>query len=81
MGNDIDHQPAYDQSINAEMQLQQGNEMKNTKVIRRSPGHDGKNVDTYSSIPIHNTIIYDVMFTEGAIKEYAANVSAENMMA
>ena len=40
-GKRINQQPAYDQIINAEVQLQLGEEMVNGKVIQRTIGPDG----------------------------------------
>ena len=34
----------------------------------------------YHENPILNSIIYDVEFPDGHIKEYAANILAENML-
>ena len=73
-------QPAYDQIINAEVQLQLGEEMVNGKVIQRTIGTDGQVTGTYDNNPILNSIIYDVEFPDGQVKEYAANIIAENML-
>ena len=78
-GKLINQQPAYDQIINAEVQLQLGEEMVNGKVIQRAIGPDGKVTGTYDNYPFLNSIIYDVEFHDGQVKEYAANIIAENM--
>ena len=41
-GKLINQQPAYDQIINAEVQLQLGEEMDTGKVIQRTIGPDGQ---------------------------------------
>ena len=79
-GKLINQQPAYDQIINAEVQLQLGEEMVNGKVIQRTIGPDGKVTGTYDNNPFLNSIIYDVEFPDGQVKEYAANIIAENML-
>ena len=79
-GKLINQQPAYDQIINAEVQLQLGEEMVNGKVIQRTIGPDGQVTGTYDNNPFLNSIIYDVEFPDGQVKEYAANIIAENML-
>ena len=59
-GKLINQQPAYDQIINAEVQLQLGEEMVNGKVIQRTIGPDGQVTGTYDNNPFLNSIIYDV---------------------
>ena len=79
-GKFINQQPAYDQIINAEVQLQLGEEMVNGKVIQRTIGPDGQVTGTYDNNPFLNSIIYDVEFPDGQVKGYAANIIAENML-
>ena len=79
-GKLIDQQPAYDQIINAEVQVQLGEEMVNGKVIQRTIGPGGQVTGTYDNNPFLNSIIYDVEFPAGQVKEYAANIIAENML-
>lgn len=79
-GKLINQQPAYDSIINAEVQLQLGNEMSLGKVKRRAIGPDGTTVGTYCDNPIMNSIVYEVEFPDGQVKEYAANIIAENML-
>jgi hypothetical protein len=70
--------------INADVLLAQGQDLKAAKVLRRAKDHqDGSNiVGTYDDNPILNTMVYDVEFPDGAaVKEYSANVIAENMYA
>ena len=78
--NLINQQPAYDQIINAEVQLHLGEEMDTDKVIQRNIGPDGQVTGTYDSNPYLNSIIYDVDFPDGQVKEYAADIIAENML-
>jgi len=79
-GRLIDQQPAYDQIINAEVLLQQGTDVCKGKVKRRAVGPDGRTTGSYDDNPILNSIIYEVELPDGQIKEYAANVIAENML-
>ena len=79
-GKLINQQPAYDQIINAEVQLQLGEEMVTGKVTQRTVGPDGQVTGTYDNNPYLNSIIYDLEFPDGQVKEYAANIIAENML-
>ena len=79
-GRLINQQPAYDRLLNAEVQLQQGNDMTNARVTQRALGPDGTTVGSYDDNPMLNSIVYEVEFPNGEIKEYSANVIAENML-
>ena len=50
------------------------------KVVRRAIGEDGKVIGSPNDNPILNTLIYDVEFTDGVTKQYAANFIAENIL-
>jgi len=80
-GTAVFEKPITDHWINAELSLPQGEEMKAAKVIGRSKDKHGKVTGTYDDNPLVNTMVYDVEFPDGAIREYAANVIAENMYA
>ena len=54
--------------------------MVNGKVIQRTIGHDGQVTGTYDNNPFLNSIIYDLKLPDGQVKEYAANIIAENML-
>ena len=40
---------------------------------------EGEVVSSYNENPFLNTLVYDVQFPDGEIKEYVANVIAENI--
>ena len=46
------------------------------KVLQRTIGPDGQVTGTYVNNPYLNSIIYDVEFRDGQVKEYAANIIA-----
>ena len=73
-------QPAYDKIINAEVLLQQGDEVQSAKVLQRPIGPNGTIVGKYDDNPALNSMVYDVEFPDGAVKEYSANIIAENML-
>ena len=83
---DSDGTLAYEHSlrdtlINAEVLLPQGEKMQNARVKGRHLNHNGQVVGTFDENPFLNSIIYDVEFPDGNIREYAANVIAQNIMA
>ena len=79
-GRLINQQLLYDKLINAEVQLQLDDQMATSKVQRRALGPDGRAVGSYDDNPILNYIIYKLEFSDSQVKEYAANVIAENML-
>lgn len=79
-GKILDQQPCYDRMINAEILLQQGDKMQMGKVVGRAVNTKGHTMGTYDNNPMLNSIIYDVEFPDGEIKEFAANILAENML-
>jgi hypothetical protein len=79
-GQPLDQQPAYDHIINAELTMPHQDSMQSARVIGRSVGPDGQTTGTYHKNPILNLIVYDVEFPDGEVKEYAANIIAENLL-
>jgi hypothetical protein len=78
-GVPICEQPFYDRLIHAEVGLPQGESLKYAKVLGRAKDSEGNIVGHFDENPILNTIIYDVEFPDGAVKQYAANVIADNI--
>lgn len=79
-GHLLNQQPVYDRMLNAEVQLQNGDEIGLAKVLRRAIGPDSRVAGEYNENPLLNSIVYEVEFSDGQIKEYAANIIAENML-
>ena len=79
-GRLINQQPFYDRLINAEVELQSGELMQTGKVIGRSVNHEGAIDGSYDDNPMLNSLLYDVEFPDGQVKEYSANLIAENML-
>ena len=79
-GRILEQQPAFNKIINAEVMIQNGDEMAMGKVARRSLDADGRMTGTYHDNPFLNTITYDVEFPNGQVKEYGTNIIAENML-
>ena len=80
MGRILEQQLAFDKIINTEVMIQNGNEMTMGKVARQSLDADGRITGTYHDNPFLNTIMYDVKFSDGQVKEYGANIIAKNML-
>ena len=77
---EIDDVAEYDLYIDAEVMLpKDGQHMQAARVIGPSKDKDGKRYGTFSQNPILNTTVYDVMFPDGSVKAYAANIIAENI--
>ena len=49
------------------------------KVIGQTKDCNGSIIGSYNPNPFLNTLIYDVEFSDGNIKEYSANVIVENI--
>ena len=79
-GRLLNQQPAYDKLINSEVQLQHGDHIAVGTVRQRAIGPNGTTHGTYDDNPILNSIIYEVEFPDGQVKDYAANVIAENIL-
>ena len=73
-GRPINQQSVTDLLINAEVLLPQGDSQQMAKIIRRSIDSDGLVIGEFSDNPILNSLVYDVEFPDGVVKQYAANV-------
>ena len=78
-GKSVFEKPITNQWINAELNLPQGNTLQSAKVIGQAKNSDGEVVGIYDEIPFLNTLVHDVQFSDGEIKEYVANIIAENI--
>mmetsp|Transcript_26699 Transcript_26699/g.37842 ORF Transcript_26699/g.37842 Transcript_26699/m.37842 type:complete len:775 (+) Transcript_26699:4067-6391(+) len=79
-GKAINQLPAYDKLIHAKVQLQVDEQMQKGKVTKRAIGPNGVTAGTYDDNPYLNTVIYEVEFDDGQVREYAANLIAENIL-
>ena len=70
----------YNRYIESEVLLpRNGKEMSSSKVVNWVKDKDGKVKVTYNKNPILYTRVYDVMFPDGLVCQYAENIIAENM--
>ena len=79
-GHALNQLPAYDRLLNAEVQLQYDDHVTTGKVKCRALGPDGNMVGKYDNNPMLNSIMYEVEFADMTVKEYGANIIAENML-
>ena len=83
---DANGQPILDGSltaltISAEVLLTQGETPQLANVLSQYINKNGKVIGNYKKNPLLNTLVYDVELPDGAVKNYAANIIAENMLA
>ena len=77
---ETDDIPDLDRYLTAEVLLpQNGSHMQAARVVSRAKDDDGKIIGKYNVNPILDTRVYDVMFPDGAIQQYSANIIAENL--
>ena len=60
--------------------MHHGDESVIGSVLRRAIGPDGTVVGRHDENPMLNSIVYEVEFPDGQIKECAANLFAENLL-
>ena len=61
------------------LQIEPGKRTRGT-VRKQLVGPDGQQTGRYDDNPYLNSIVYEVEFDDGGVKEYAANIIAENML-
>ena len=66
--------------MSVEIHVHHGDIIKKGKVAGRLIGPDGTTIGQHDENPILNSVICDVEFPDGQVKEHAANVIAENML-
>ena len=78
-GQAVFEKPVLDHFIHAEVSLPKGENIQLARVIGLARNEDGSAIGMHDDNPMLNTLVYDVEFPGGTIKEYAANVIAENL--
>lgn len=79
-GQVINQQPLYDWLIHTELILAQGDELRTAKVVGRRINPDGQESGIYDENQFLNLIVCDAEFPDGKVKEYSANLIAENIL-
>ena len=79
--SDYKDEEEFESYLNAEVLLpQNGAHMRSAKVIGRAKDFDGMDISSYNPNPLLDTRVYNVMFPDGAIEQYASNVIADNIL-
>jgi hypothetical protein len=77
----LNQRPAYKKIMHSEVALQElGDSISTGKVTQHALGPDGRTAGSYDDNPMLNSIIYEVEFPDGQVKEYTVNVIVENML-
>ena len=71
----------YDRLVNAEVILPHRDKQSHATVIGKHVDSDGQEKGRSHDNPILDTTVYDVMFHDGTVKQYSANITAQNMWA
>ena len=75
--DNIGHDPAL--LVDAEVILPNRDKLEAATFLGRSKDEEGRYIGTYNENPIVDTTVYDVMFENGTVSQYAANVIAERI--
>ena len=79
---EADDIPDYDRYVNSDVLLpHDGEYMQTARVIKRATDHLGNPMGEFHTNPVMDTRVYEVMFSDGSMHRYSANVIAENMWA
>ena len=66
--------------VSAAVLLPHGEEQVMAKVLRKSVDENGQVIGVHNENPLLNTLVYDVEFSDGDVKKYAAKLIAENVL-
>ena len=77
--NNIDEISVYDKLIHAQVRLPNGQTMMEARIKGRKRDAQGCEIETYHDNPIINSKVYEVVFQDGTVKEYDANVIVDNI--
>jgi hypothetical protein len=72
---------AYDKCIGAQLDLLLQDAMASATVITRKQDPKGNPVGSSNANPLLDTCVYEVKFPDGSIKDFTANIIAQNMYA
>ena len=76
---EMDGVSGLDKYINAEVSLSNGNKIERGIVMSRVTDGRGNPVWTYDPNPIVDSRVYEVMFPNGTVNQYSANIIAESL--
>ena len=73
-------EPIDDILINTECNLPLKNQLHPAIVKKRSIDKDGREIGMFDPNPVLNTVLYDVEFNDGSVRQYTANMIAQNLV-
>ena len=76
---ELDNLSDLDKLINAEVSLPNGERIEKGIVVSRVVDRNGNPVGNYDPNPIMDSRVYEVMFPDGTIHQYAANIIEESI--
>ena len=76
-GRLLNQQPMFDRYLNLEIYDANGK----GKVVQRVTNQDGRALGTYDDHPAMNTMMYEIEYDDGSVREYGATAIAENILA
>ena len=79
-GKPINQQSLADIIINSEVLLPHEETQQMDKVIWRTINSNENIIGTFDENPVLKSLVYDIEFPDGAVKHYAANIIAENVL-
>jgi len=78
----LEHDEVVDHELYLEAEVmlpKDGVHLQAARVVGRAKDSNGKKIGLFNKNPILNTQVYEVMFPDGTVKQYAANIIAENI--
>ena len=80
-GMALNQSPAYDRLLNSEVLLQLEDQGHATGIVKRRVTNESGNLSgRYDDNLYLNSLVYEVEFSDSYIREYSANVIAENIL-
>ena len=77
---EVDSIPDFDAYVHAEVMLPNDEGvMQMANVLGQSTNNDGDPIGEYDDNPMLNTRVYDVIFPDGVVHQYSANIIAQNI--
>ena len=70
----------FDLYIGAEVLLPNGLDIQAGTVVERAKDSNGQAIGSYDKNPICDSRLYDVMFPDGRLLQYSANLISESIM-
>ena len=78
-GKPILQKSFYDTMVNVELLLPRGQMNWIATIVKQSVDNNLKAIGSWNDNPMLNTLVYECEFSDGTVKEYSANIIAENI--